>query len=236
MQKFDTRKIYKLSNEVIFFGPFFVCFSLFAFKLGATAMLCLRNWFIYQTGNKKLTGCQILCSCAVRFAAVLVIRARERGALPWIKMDTLSLLGFRKICVVRGSLSLPVGTREQQLWYDEMPGSVSSHSERDRTLELQLWHHEMGNYIISAQQGHEIFVVCELLMFYAFTSKSVLTKSKYNLQGTYQEFKIISFRQILKTKVPCESTDKRLNSSRGSRDRTKTSSNCNIRWGGGVGW
>ena len=47
VQKFDTRKIYKLSNEVIFFAPFFVCFALFAFKLGATAMLCLRNWFIY---------------------------------------------------------------------------------------------------------------------------------------------------------------------------------------------
>ena len=47
VQKFDTRKIYKLSSEVIFFAPFFVCFSLFAFKHGATAMLCLRNWFIY---------------------------------------------------------------------------------------------------------------------------------------------------------------------------------------------
>ena len=47
VQKVDTRKIYQLSNEVIFFAPFFLCFSLFAFKLGATAMLCLRNWFIY---------------------------------------------------------------------------------------------------------------------------------------------------------------------------------------------
>ena len=47
VQKFDTRKIYQLSNEVIFFAPFFVCFSLFAFKLGATAKVCLRNWFIY---------------------------------------------------------------------------------------------------------------------------------------------------------------------------------------------
>ena len=72
VQKFDTRKIYKHSNEVTFFSPFFVCFSLFAFKLGATAMLCLRYWFIYQTGNKKLTGCQILCSCALRFAAVFL--------------------------------------------------------------------------------------------------------------------------------------------------------------------
>ena len=57
VQKFDARKIYKISNEVIFFAPFFVCFSLFTFKLGATAILCLRNWFMYQTGNKKLTGC-----------------------------------------------------------------------------------------------------------------------------------------------------------------------------------
>ena len=32
VQKFDTRKIYKLSNEVIFFAPFFVCFSLFKFR------------------------------------------------------------------------------------------------------------------------------------------------------------------------------------------------------------
>ena len=39
VQKFDTRKIYKLSNEVIFSAPFFVCFALFAFKLDATAML-----------------------------------------------------------------------------------------------------------------------------------------------------------------------------------------------------
>ena len=43
VQKSDTRKIYQLSNEVIFFAPFFVCFSLFAFKLGATAMLCVRT-------------------------------------------------------------------------------------------------------------------------------------------------------------------------------------------------
>ena len=33
VQKFDTRKIYQLWNEVIFFAPFFVCFSLFAFNL-----------------------------------------------------------------------------------------------------------------------------------------------------------------------------------------------------------
>ena len=33
VQKFDTRKIYQLSNEVIFFVPFFVRFSLFAFNL-----------------------------------------------------------------------------------------------------------------------------------------------------------------------------------------------------------
>ena len=37
-QKFDTRKIYQLSNEVFFFAPIFVCFSLFAFKLGATVL------------------------------------------------------------------------------------------------------------------------------------------------------------------------------------------------------
>ena len=47
VQKFDTTKIYRLSNEVVFFAPFFVSFSLFAFKLGATAKLCLRNWVIY---------------------------------------------------------------------------------------------------------------------------------------------------------------------------------------------
>ena len=41
VQKFENRKIYKLSNEVIFLAPFFVCFALFAFKLGATAKLCL---------------------------------------------------------------------------------------------------------------------------------------------------------------------------------------------------
>ena len=33
VQKFDTRKIYQLSNEVIFFAPYFVCFSLLAFNL-----------------------------------------------------------------------------------------------------------------------------------------------------------------------------------------------------------
>ena len=43
VQKFDTRKTYNLSNEVIFFAPFFVRCSLFGFKLGATAVLCLRN-------------------------------------------------------------------------------------------------------------------------------------------------------------------------------------------------
>ena len=37
----------ELSNEVIFSAPIFVCFALFAFKLDAIAMLCLRNWFIY---------------------------------------------------------------------------------------------------------------------------------------------------------------------------------------------
>ena len=47
VQKFESRKIYKLSNEVIFSAPFFVYFALFAFKLGATAKLCLRNWFIF---------------------------------------------------------------------------------------------------------------------------------------------------------------------------------------------
>ena len=47
VQKFDTRKIYQLSNEAIVFARFFDYFSLFAFKLGATAMLCLRNLFIY---------------------------------------------------------------------------------------------------------------------------------------------------------------------------------------------
>ena len=46
VQKFDVRKIYKLSNEVIFFAPFLVCFSLFAFKLGATATLCLRHCLV----------------------------------------------------------------------------------------------------------------------------------------------------------------------------------------------
>ena len=34
-------------------------------------MLRLRNWFTYGTGNKKPTGCAIVYSCAVRFAAVL---------------------------------------------------------------------------------------------------------------------------------------------------------------------
>ena len=43
VQKFDARKIYKLSKEVNFFAPFFVCLSLFVLKLGARAMLCLRN-------------------------------------------------------------------------------------------------------------------------------------------------------------------------------------------------
>ena len=33
VQKFDTRKIYQLSNEVIFFAPFFVCFSLLLLNL-----------------------------------------------------------------------------------------------------------------------------------------------------------------------------------------------------------
>ena len=40
VQKFDTRKIYKLSNEVTFFSPFFVCFSLFAFKLVLVRQQC----------------------------------------------------------------------------------------------------------------------------------------------------------------------------------------------------
>ena len=33
VQKFDTRKIYHLSKKVIFFSPFLVCFSFFAFNL-----------------------------------------------------------------------------------------------------------------------------------------------------------------------------------------------------------
>ena len=47
VQKFDTRKIYQLSNEVIFFRPFFCLFLPFLFELGSTVKLCLRNWFIY---------------------------------------------------------------------------------------------------------------------------------------------------------------------------------------------
>ena len=44
VQKFDARKIYKLSNEVIFSAPFFVCFSLFAFELGG------RQCYAYAIG------------------------------------------------------------------------------------------------------------------------------------------------------------------------------------------
>ena len=63
VQKFDTRKIYQLSNEVIFFAPYFVCFSLFAFNLAR------RQSYAYAIG--LYTRPEIKSSCTVRFATEL---------------------------------------------------------------------------------------------------------------------------------------------------------------------
>ena len=68
--------------------------------------------------------------------------------------------GFTQICVLRGTVS----------WLGQGDGAG----------ELQLWHHETSKlYIINASHAAGGYgQVCELLMFYSFTSKSPLTKSK----------------------------------------------------------
>ena len=46
-QRLAPGTLSQTKTQVIFLAPFFLCLALFAFKLGATAMLCLLNWFIY---------------------------------------------------------------------------------------------------------------------------------------------------------------------------------------------
>ena len=75
-------------------------------------------------------------------------------------LSQLSLSGYTQICVVHGTASLP--------------------GKGDGAGELQLWCHEMSkiSYIYACRTAENDMLVCELLMFYFFTSKSSLTKSK----------------------------------------------------------
>ena len=76
-------------------------------------------------------------------------------------LSSLSEWDYAKICAVHGTVSLP-GTG-------------------DGAGELQLWYCERRNescVYATKTAGHDEFTVCELLMFYSFTSKSALTKSQ----------------------------------------------------------
>ena len=92
------------------------------------------------------------------------MRAWGRGALPINKMaDWLSRLsrwGYTQICVVYGTVSWP--------------------GEGDEAGGLRLWNHERSNvsYISASKTSGGYKLVCELLVFYSFTSKIALTKSK----------------------------------------------------------
>ena len=92
------------------------------------------------------------------------MRAWGRGALPINKMaDWLSRLsrwGYTQICVVYGTVSWP--------------------GEGDEAGGLRLWYHERSNvsYISASKTSGGYMLVCELLVFYSFTSKIALTKSK----------------------------------------------------------
>ena len=75
-------------------------------------------------------------------------------------LNHLRQKGFTQICVARGTVLLP--------------------GEGDGTGEVKLFYSTLDNdYCIytSKTAGDEMWV-CELLMFYLFTSKSALTKSK----------------------------------------------------------
>ena len=92
------------------------------------------------------------------------MRSPRRGALPVNKMaswlSALSLWDYTQICAVHGTVSLP--------------------GKGDGAGELQLWHCEIRNescVYATKTAGHDE-LVCELLMFYSFTSKSALTKSQ----------------------------------------------------------
>ena len=92
--------------------------------------------------------------------AAAAMRAWGRGALPINKMDRLGWLsesGFTHICVLRGTISLPG---------DDGDGEGG---------ELQLWYHERsnGSCIYAGKTARNDKLVCELLMFYSFTSNSV---------------------------------------------------------------
>ena len=98
-----------------------------------------------------------------------------------LRRGWLSASGFTQICVVSGAVS----------WTGE----------GDEAGDLQLWYNESSNvYRISASKTTGGYMlVCKLLMFYSFTSKSALTKSK-----RYKKKKSkFHFVQYLKQMVPC---------------------------------
>ena len=66
-------------------------------------------------------------------------------------------------------------------WICALHGTVSLPDEGDVEGELRLWYNESNNaYKIHARKSAGYGkLVCELLMFYSFTSKSALTKSKF---------------------------------------------------------
>ena len=72
----------------------------------------------------------------------------------------LVMLGYTQICAVHGAVSWP--------------------GEGDGAGQLQLWCHEGNNDICAGRTARDSKLVCELLilMFYSFTSKSALKKSK----------------------------------------------------------
>ena len=78
----------------------------------------------------------------------------------------VSQFGYKQLSVIHGTVSWP-GAGDEAGW-------------------LQLWYNEMidGYCIISSKTAGNGLVVCELLMFYSFTSKTALTKSKrYELRS-----------------------------------------------------
>ena len=120
--------------------------------------------------------------------------------------NLLILLGYHtKLCVVRGTVSLP--------------------GQGDEAGEIQLWHSENNNKycIYAGKTAGYVKLVCELLMFLILFHFQECTdpctdkiKTLVIKRSKFHFVQHLSLKQM----VPCESTDKRV-SSRGSRVRTK---------------
>ena len=114
-------------------------------------------------------------------AAAIFSRMRDwgRGALPINKMDWLSWvsqLGYTQLCVVLGTVSL--------------------RGKKDGAGELQLWYRARFNdcrILYASRIAEHDEMVCELLMFSSFTSKSALTKSAKSKRYQQRSRNFISF-------------------------------------------